>query len=185
MRKLQFEGKFQSTPPVWGATGYDGSIGLCVDISIHAPRVGGDAEQVTLTPEASGFQSTPPVWGATGLLQLHRRGQRFQSTPPVWGATKSCWISCRPTWYFNPRPPCGGRHPLELPVLLHQVISIHAPRVGGDGYQQRHLRPARYFNPRPPCGGRRDDLEAQIASEGFQSTPPVWGATSPSSTPER
>ena len=34
--------EFQSTPPVWGATkldGYDPALG---DISIHAPRVGGD-----------------------------------------------------------------------------------------------------------------------------------------------
>ena len=35
-------------------------------------------------------------------------------------------------WYFNPRPPCGGRlEPFGEPCLF-VVISIHAPRAGGD-----------------------------------------------------
>ena len=35
-----------------------------------------------------------------------------------------------------------------------------------------------HFNPRPPCGGRQSTrLERELA-ELFQSTPPVWGATS-------
>ena len=34
--------KFQSTPPVWGATGSASKYNQIVQISIHAPRVGGD-----------------------------------------------------------------------------------------------------------------------------------------------
>ncbi len=34
------------------------------------------------------------------------------------------------------------------------------------------------FNPRPPCGGRRLDPEDVKKYNLFQSTPPVWGATS-------
>ena len=37
-----------------------------------------------------------------------------------------------PTRYFNPRPPCGGRHDGRV----YRVADAH-------------------FNPRPPCGGRR------------------------------
>ena len=80
------------------------------------------------------------------------------------------------------------------------IISIHAPRVGGDSTNlPKHCGPA-YFNPRPPCGGRRYFLLPLLRLEGisihaprvggdlflssgfrpaskFQSTPPVWGAT--------
>jgi len=56
--------EFQSTPPVWGATGL--SLGY---------------------PLYREFQSTPPVWGATEISILEIRQFKFQSTPPVWGAT--------------------------------------------------------------------------------------------------
>ena len=56
---------FQSTRPVWGATG-----------SARA-----DWLQERL------FQSTRPVWGATKGFIFYRRNNIFQSTRPVWGAT--------------------------------------------------------------------------------------------------
>ena len=33
---------FQSTPPVWGATNWNLALDISLEISIHAPRVGGD-----------------------------------------------------------------------------------------------------------------------------------------------
>ena len=36
-----------------------------VNISIHAPREGGDVKQKQKTKEQNGFQSTPPARGAT------------------------------------------------------------------------------------------------------------------------
>ena len=33
-------------------------------------------------------------------------------------------------------------------------ISIHAPRVGSDRLQQKHMQGGCYFNPRSPCGER-------------------------------
>ena len=100
--------RFQSTPPVWGATGTPGKSGI-----------------------SFAFQSTPPVWGATGGHEGRRRRKIFQSTPPVWGATGATAFPlvitrisihaprvggdsrrtpapCTPC-HFNPRPPCGGR----------------------------------------------------------------------------
>ena len=38
---------FQSTPPVWGATTCRSEIILEIDISIHAPRVGGATQRTT------------------------------------------------------------------------------------------------------------------------------------------
>ena len=79
---------FQSTLPVWGATGVGGGLELvsvdfnprspcggrldttamAVDyiyISIHAPRVGGRPHGCRELSKSGLFQSTLPVWGAT------------------------------------------------------------------------------------------------------------------------
>ena len=34
-----------------------------------------------------------------------------------------------------------------------------------------------YFNPRAPCGARRDSIGVEVKKDEFQSTRPVWGAT--------
>ena len=63
---------FQSTRPVWGATGGTG-IG-CTE---------------------EGFQSTRPVWGATrSSSSTIASPSVFQSTRPVWGATESGRCAC-------------------------------------------------------------------------------------------
>ena len=94
-----------------------------------------------------------------GATQDNLQGQitiLFQSTLPVWGATPACsGRSLRPC-NFNPRSPCGERlagYPL---VVVASWISIHAPRVGSDSLF----------------------LIAWSGTIGFQSTLPVWGATS-------
>ena len=104
--------------------------------------------------------------------------QEFQSTPPARGATLDD----------------GG----GLDDLL---VSIHAPRAGGDALCAAAARLAEGFNPRPPRGGRRLDalgdrprrrvsIHAPRAGgdrfpspdappdHRFQSTPPARGATS-------
>ena len=80
-------------------------------ISIHAPRVGSDDDDVVEQVEQAVFQSTLPVWGATihhsrpyrsCSISIHAprvgsdyslttrclAGYEFQSTLPVWGATR-------------------------------------------------------------------------------------------------
>ena len=102
--------KFQSTLPVWGATGVYHAVAFNTEdfnprspcgerlyrydnlyqhngISIHAPRVGSDAIAVALAAECL---------------------------------------------YFNPRSPCGERQTVVSNPLRIQIISIHAPRVGSD-----------------------------------------------------
>ncbi len=56
----------------------------------------------------------------------------FQSTPPARGATN--WVSSSGAegMRFNPRPPHGGRLPIILVPLGGNIVSIHAPRTGGD-----------------------------------------------------
>ena len=58
-------------------------------------------------------------------------------------------------FYFNPRPPCGGRQ--------------------SGAWRYRRLS---NFNPRPPCGGRRTtDGSGTLWGVLFQSTSPVWRTT--------
>ena len=79
------------------------------EISIHAPREGGDA--IVSRPAVSyfAFQSTPPARGATAGSPARLPDLVFQSTPPARGATNS--------------------KDFNYSLLL---ISIHAPREGGD-----------------------------------------------------
>ena len=190
---------FQSTLPVWGATHNAHVVcqevynfnprspcgerrwGLLqlyqeVDISIHAPRVGSDkplpvedgyiilfqstlpvwgATSPVVEPPPKGlFQSTLPVWGATGsVAQLTKEGE-FQSTLPVWGATVLQRLQSPRYRNFNPRSPCGERR------LRRR-------------FRWRWVN----FNPRSPCGERLLLRDQGVPGEAFQSTLPVWGAT--------
>ena len=102
-----------------------------------------------------GFQSTRPVWGATTVRAVFFDRNVFQSTRPVWGAT-SCH-RCR-------RVRCA--------------VSIHAPRVGRDLPGNPVGQASACFNPRAPCGARRNIDHGFLHTALFQSTRPVWGATS-------
>ena len=81
------------------------------EISIHAPRVGSDYDESKAFKRTTRFQSTLPVWGATMVTLFAYLDTSFQSTLPVWGATTA--LSC---------PKAAS------------AISIHAPRVGSDGF---------------------------------------------------
>ena len=56
---------------------------------------------------------------------------------------------------FNPRPPRGGRLGDKILALTGDIISIHAPREGGDGGY----------------------VGIGASDKAFQSTPPARGAT--------
>ena len=57
--------EFLSTPPVWVATRQHRYCDGGKSVSIHATRVGGDAQTVQEMAQQRGFLSTPPVWVAT------------------------------------------------------------------------------------------------------------------------
>ena len=126
--------------------------------------------------------------------------EQFQSTLPVWGATLSPVVSLQLSAYFNPRSPCGERrapYPAlappspefqsTLPVWgatyvrkgwnVYSTISIHAPRVGSDLREALEQITNWDFNPRSPCGERRISPSSIYRGPRFQSTLPVWGAT--------
>ena len=78
----------------------------------------------------------------------------FNPRPPCGGRRSSSTRKMQGL-NFNPRPPCGGR-PREYQNLRHRaIISIHVPRVEDDLFRDRRFYKGRNFNPRPPCGGRQ------------------------------
>ena len=129
-------------------------------ISIHAPRVGSDEDFIFYPACHVLFQSTLPVWGAT-----HPRAPGNHHRP-----------------HFNPRSPCGER-PAENTFPDPEPLNFNPRSPCGE---RRFFRRAEggltYFNPRSPCGERLKRWQRQQRPEQFQSTLPVWGATSKSIT---
>ena len=170
---------FQSTLPVWGATkrnvngfrnGYFNPRSPCgerrdlssldaaaASISIHAPRVGSDCparRQCQHLPLAISIHA-PRVGSDDEEKNAYNWLYKFQSTLPVWGATLRNLKELKGRTNFNPRSPCGERPSWTTTPSWR-----------------------RYFNPRSPCGERRFLNEVTVDSQEFQSTLPVWGATS-------
>ena len=145
---------FQSTPPARGATATPETVVPPSLISIHAPREGGDRRGNLPGGGRAYFNPRPPRGGRPVKPSSGKRGFQFQSTPPARGAT--CF--------------CAG-----APVFI--LISIHAPREGGDRTYFSRRQGQMHFNPRPPRGGRLHVHHAVHHVHIFQSTPPARGAT--------
>ena len=124
--------QFQSTRPVWGATGRCGNAEIHREISIHAPRVGRDAPAAAQGFHCRNFNPRAPCGARHIAAAPDHKHTQFQSTRPVWGAT--CCILRRHSLApnFNPRAPCGTRRDRRAARCALHRISIHAPRVGRD-----------------------------------------------------
>ena len=157
------------------------------DISIHAPREGGDELGRVVDKLTREFQSTPPARGATAslsalyflqVISIHapREGgdrlslpprlscnSNFNPRPPRGGRPCPCAMHLR-SRYFNPRPPRGGRLKQVDYGVPYTLISIHAPREGGDTRSHAPQPPWSDFNPRPPRGGRPCSCTRPIGS---------------------
>ena len=77
-------------------------------ISIHAPRVGCDAQDFPFLLGSDVFQSTHPVWGATRRRYATGCTLTFQSTHPVWGATVSRMMCSGDSSTFQSTHPVWG-----------------------------------------------------------------------------
>ncbi len=191
-------GGFQSTLPVWGATGNDfGIVDQCY-ISIHAPRVGSDAAVKNagafvgyFNPRSPcgerprkfrdltvfrKFQSTLPVWGATEGRKPARSNLQFQSTLPVWGATRSGTLGADIT-EFQSTLPVWGATSASSPSIEVILFQSTLPVWGATHRACNPFRNSLYFNPRSPCGERLLIFGEYGEACRFQSTLPVWGAT--------
>ena len=125
-------GAFQSTLPVWGATGLTPVLIYWVPISIHAPRVGSDRGHDLHKVRHRAFQSTLPVWGATLETGSSLVCDIFQSTLPVWGATYQQGIERFWSRFQSTLPVWGATRLVWEHWKQFMGISIHAPRVGSN-----------------------------------------------------
>ena len=145
-------------------------------VSIRAPRAGGDSRWPSITSAMTCFNPRPPC------------GRRPEGDGSPHLSTG-----------FNPRPPCGRRlvRRRKIPPMPTfqsappvreatgvgrrrgdgRSVSIRAPRAGGDGSRLKTLGRLACFNPRPPCGRRPDSGDGSTNGNGFQSAPPVREAT--------
>ena len=117
------------------------------------------------------------MWGATRYVWL-RSAYRytFQSTLPVWGATGRGVGQADGVQISIHAPRVGSDAVQRLAGQVYE-ISIHAPRVGSDTSSVFSPRFPTDFNPRSPCGERPLPSKWWTTSHAFQSTLPVWGAT--------
>ena len=169
-------------------------------ISIHAPREGGDdttcarpsgnphfnprpprgGRQISavISNPLPAFQSTPPARGATWPFpKIAILAYGFQSTPPARGATPAQPPPLRPGVISIHAPREGGDFPVYRCHVGGGKISIHAPREGGDALRVSDIPGWQDFNPRPPRGGRPGGIFVYPLFLSFQSTPPARGAT--------
>ena len=124
------------------------------EISIHAPREGGDNKISTNTDNIA--------------ISIHapREGGDFIR-------------DCRKKYgdIISIHAPREGGDLVPFAFRKFFVISIHAPREGGDPLRGFvHVR-IMHFNPRPPRGGRHHHINDSAEWKKFQSTPPARGAT--------
>ena len=121
---------FQSTPPARGATAKCKRYADRWDISIHAPREGGDDFKGGLLKKVCNFNPRPPRGGRQGWETRWKDEQKFQSTPPARGATGHAALG-----------------------KILGYISIHAPREGGDAACSTAAPSSAGFQSTPPARG--------------------------------
>ena len=155
-RGKEHQRDFNPRPPCGGRRYQQRQILYHENFNPRPPCGGRRLYRLGIAAQTHGFQSTPPVRGATYRSLFRHIPVAFQSTPPVRGATSCISGTLSRVSDFNPRPPCGGRRLQGYDDALSSMISIHAPRAGGDlSYGCVVTRLSVHFNPRPPCGGRR------------------------------
>ena len=124
-------------------------------VSIHAPRVGGDCQNLRLQSRSLCFNPRPPRGGRLAHIWITVcRLIGFQSTPSAWGATGKRELLDFRQVCFNPRPPRGGRQ-----------------------HQAQLAQSLKMFQSTPPAWGATLAAINVRPSYRFQSTPPAWGAT--------
>ena len=151
---------FQSTPPARGATLIRPTLDSGRNISIHAPREGGDHPLLPFCQSHIDFNPRPPRGGRRNYPLKKPVRLQFQSTPPARGATRTSYSS-----------------------TAFRIISIHAPREGGDlaGHLQAVF--VCLFQSTPPARGATSRSMVWPTVVLFQSTPPARGATAVSPVP--
>ena len=147
--------KFQSTPPMQGAT-----------------------QDALVQAHTLKFQSTPPMQGATSSSRRYTRmKESFNPRPLCRERPYSSFLSPDMPGSFNPRPLCrerlGGRDYL---TGMYAKFQSTPPMQGATKYLcSRNGR--QQFQSTPPMQGATVKPAGNTKAVWFQSTPPMQGAT--------
>ena len=141
--------RFQSTLPAWGATAYGGGSENYIVISIHAPRIGSDKDELTQASK-SHFNPRSPHGERRNRSRIFAERVSFQSTLPAWGAT-------------------SDQKQIAKSALS---ISIHAPRMGSDFGTNGSVMRICNFNPRSPHGERHSKRSIKDCAVYFNPRSP-------------
>ena len=172
---------------------------MTADVSIHAPRAGGDRRTDQPCYRLMVFQSTPPARGATEHrvadghridVSIHapRAGGDVAMTAdrtvhvvsihaPRAGGDERLRKSTATVW-FQSTPPARGATTAPGRCRPNDVVSIHAPARGAticEHAQRASVCSVSIHAPR--AGGDAVSLSDGDADPMFQSTPPARGAT--------
>ena len=133
--------------------------------------------------ELHAFQSTHPEWGGTRAPCATRHTIPFQSTHPEWGGTRMPEAADQRYQNFNPPIPSGVGQLRGQQLKSGELISIHPPRVGWDGYVTQLIEyAAKFQSTHPEWGGTIWSACLPEIRDIFQSTHPEWGGTKKRST---
>ncbi len=123
---------FNPRPPRGGRRKLITAYGRTREFQSTPPARGGRPPWTPTNVHIQRFQSTPPARGATVALSKNTISVLFQSTPPARGATWPASSSVSGTIAFQSTPPARGATGGGECLSKERVISIHAPREGGD-----------------------------------------------------
>ena len=153
--------------------------GCAVAISIHAPRVGSDRNLADILAHSLCISIHAPRVGSDARPRSGRKVRGYFNPRSPCGERHKTANFDAIMQNINPRSPCGERPGGDAAYIGALRISIHAPRVGSDLRMSKLGTLQRNFNPRSPCGERHVWIFPFRPHFKFQSTLPVWGATSP------
>ena len=145
---------FQSTFPAWGATTLIFVTILSTSISIHAPRMGSDVPNASITTGMAHFNPRSPHGERPFRKRRHDRRTEISIHAPRMGSDRTSKMIMIDNSNFNPRSPHGERH-------THHFLSSGTER----------------FQSTLPAWGATTVPSASTRDDRFQSTLPAWGAT--------
>ena len=125
------------------------------------------------------FNPRPPRGGRHGAKCVCLRRSAFQSTPPARGATIPATSDCKRVVISIHAPREGGDRSKTPRAGGGQRISIHAPREGGDDRQNHNDSRKNEFQSTPPARGATLEAYAKAyESHDFNPRPPRGGRLS-------
>ena len=167
---------FQSTRPAWGRDLRSRSTRPNSRNFNPRALTGARPKFERRQTDGDAFQSTRPHGGATKNLDANNITTEFQSTRPHGGATGIEEAFCLPG-NISIHAPRVGRDLNGFTINTSLRISIHAPRVGRDHKTNNHSIILRKFQSTRPVWGATTRHFMRPPFSPFQSTRPVWGAT--------